>query len=102
MKVIERLVSKDNSVKYLFLLPDGETVEALYMNDMETKLTYQSTLCVSSQVGCKIGCKFCATGFQGFVRNLSECEIFEQFSICNNDCSNNGSIQYSKSDKGCW
>lgn len=92
MEVFKRLVSKDNSIKYLIALSDSETVEALYMYDIESKLTYHSTICVSSQVGCRMGCKFCATGAQGFVRNLSEYEIFQQVNICNTDCVKSGII----------
>ncbi len=92
MKVLKRLVSKDSSIKYLFELSDGETVESLHMYDAESKLTYHSTICVSSQVGCRIGCKFCATGAEGFVRNLSGDEIFQQVNISNADCVNSGTI----------
>lgn len=92
MEVLKKLVSKDNSVKYLFKLSDSETIEALYMYDKELNLTYHSTVCVSSQVGCRMGCKFCATGNQGFVRNLSVHEIFEQVNICNNHCLESGII----------
>lgn len=83
MEVLRKLVSKDGSVKYLFKLEDSNTIETLYMHDRNQKLTYQSTVCVSSQVGCKLGCIYCATGMQGYVRNLSADEIVQQVSICN-------------------
>lgn len=90
MDILEKLTGKDNSIKYLFRLEDGQTVETLYMHDRALKLTYHSTVCVSSQVGCKMGCIFCATGRQGFIRNLSVHEIFEQVDICNSNCLNSG------------
>lgn len=91
MEVLRKLVSSDNSsIKYLLKLEDNNTVETLYMYDKDLKLTYHSTVCVSSQVGCKLGCLFCATGKQGYVRNLSVDEIIEQVNICNNHCINSG------------
>jgi len=92
MDVLKKLISGDNAVKYLLRLEDGNTIETLYMHDKDLKLTYHSTVCVSSQVGCKIGCIFCATGKQGFVRNLSADEIFEQVSLCNLHCLSSGII----------
>lgn len=86
MEVIKKLESKDGSVKFLLKLFDSKTVEALYMYDKEIKLTYNNTVCISSQVGCKLGCKFCATGKQGFFRDLTSLEIFEQAKIANNHC----------------
>lgn len=86
VEIIKRLVSGDNSVKYLLRMNDGNTIETLYMHDRELKLTYHSTVCVSSQVGCSQGCFFCATGKQGFVRNLTSFEIIEQVEICIDYC----------------
>lgn len=59
--------------KVLFALPDGETIESVLMlyNDRQT-------VCLSTQVGCPVGCAFCATGQSGYVRNLSSGEIVEQ------------------------
>jgi 23S rRNA (adenine2503-C2)-methyltransferase len=59
--------------KVLFALPDGETIEAVLMLYDDRR-----TVCLSSQVGCPVGCAFCATGKSGFVRNLSSGEILEQ------------------------
>lgn len=72
---IERkLVSNiDGTVKYLFKLPDGELVESVLM-----KYKHGNSICVSTQVGCKMGCKFCASTKAGFVRNLTASEILEQ------------------------
>jgi 23S rRNA (adenine2503-C2)-methyltransferase len=82
MNIIDRRVGADLSEKYLLELHDGHTVEALYMRDKSRTLTYSSTVCVSSQVGCAIGCAFCATGRQGFVRNLEGGEIAGQVKLC--------------------
>jgi len=65
--------------KLLFGLPDGKSVEAVLMRyDGGEKSRRRRTVCVSTQVGCPIGCAFCATGRQGFVRNLSSGEILAQ------------------------
>lgn len=63
----------DNTVKYLYRLHDGELIESVVM-----KYKYGYTICVSSQVGCKMGCHFCASGIAGFVRNLTPSEILSQ------------------------
>ena len=63
----------DGTVKYLFKLGDGEFIESVVM-----KYKYGYTICVSSQVGCKMGCRFCASGIAGFVRNLLPGEILSQ------------------------
>ena len=67
-------VSKDGTKKYLFPLGGGDAVEAVMIPDDERK-----TLCVSSQAGCKMGCKFCMTGRQGFHGNLTVAGILSQF-----------------------
>jgi 23S rRNA (adenine2503-C2)-methyltransferase len=83
MELIRALKSEDYACKYLFGLDDGHSVETLYMCDKDMGLTYHSTVCVSSQVGCSMGCRFCATGEQGFIRNLTADEILEQVAFCN-------------------
>lgn len=71
---IDRIVSSDGeTVKTLFRLPDGLSIEAVLMHYDE-----RDTLCISSQAGCAMGCVFCATGQMGFKRNLSSGEIIEQ------------------------
>ncbi len=71
----QRQISADGTVKYLLQLPDNECVETVLMRfDNRANLT----ACVSSQVGCALGCKFCVTGKRGFIRNLSPSEIIEQ------------------------
>ena len=63
----------DNTVKYLYRLPDGNFVETVLM-----EYSYGHSICVSTQVGCKMGCKFCASAIAGFVRSLSPSEILMQ------------------------
>jgi len=72
IKLETALHSADGSIKFLFSLFDGEKVESVYIPDGERK-----TVCVSSQVGCALGCLFCATGKLGFKRNLRFYEIVE-------------------------
>ena len=70
----KKLISEyDNTVKYLFSLHDGELIESVVM-----KYKYGYTVCVSSQVGCRMGCKFCASTLSGVVRNLEPAEILSQ------------------------
>ncbi|CUS97539.1 23S rRNA (adenine2503-C2)-methyltransferase [Candidatus Kryptobacter tengchongensis] len=63
----------DGTIKFLFELKDGEKIESVLIPD-ESRLT----LCISTQVGCPIDCKFCATGAMGFKRNLTAGEIIDQ------------------------
>lgn len=72
--------SIDGTVKYLFRLCDGEFLETVIM-----KYKYGYTICVSSQVGCKMGCKFCASTLAGFKRNLTAGEIESQLHSAQKD-----------------
>ena len=72
-KIIKELVSKDGTKKFLFELSDGNVIEGVLM-----KYKYGNTLCVSTQVGCRMGCKFCASTLGGLVRNLSAGEILSE------------------------
>ena len=72
-KVIKRQVSSDGTQKFLFDILDGNAIESVLM-----KYHHGNTICVSSQVGCKMGCKFCASTGIKFVRSLSAGEIVEQ------------------------
>lgn len=65
--------SEDGTKKYLFAVADGNKIESAYIPDKE-----RATLCVSSQAGCKMGCKFCMTGRQGFSGSLTANEILNQ------------------------
>ena len=67
-------VSSDGTKKYLFPVGEGNAVEAVMIPDEDRK-----TLCVSSQVGCRMGCRFCMTGRQGFHGNLTAADILSQF-----------------------
>jgi len=73
LKLIERQVSGDGTEKFLFGLEDGETIETVLIPDGGRR-----TLCISSQVGCAMGCRFCLTARIGFVRNLTAHEIADQ------------------------
>ncbi len=66
--------SSDGSTKFLFRLYDGYLIESVLIPEKR-----RLTLCVSSQAGCALGCRFCATGSMGFMRNLSSGEIVDQF-----------------------
>ena len=75
IKVAKKQISSDGTVKFLLEFPDGERVETVLMRfDNRANLT----ACVSSQVGCAMGCAFCATGKRGFIRNLTPYEIINQ------------------------
>ncbi|MGN1203335.1 MAG: 23S rRNA (adenine(2503)-C(2))-methyltransferase RlmN [Eubacterium sp.] len=80
-KIEDKYVSKiDSTVKYLFRLADGEYIESVVM-----KYKYGYTICVSSQVGCKMGCTFCASTLAGFKRNLTAGEIESQIHSAQKD-----------------
>lgn len=64
---------KDGTRKFLYGLHDGNAVEGVFM-----KYRYGNSLCVSSQVGCRMGCRFCASALSGFVRNLTAGEMLDQ------------------------
>ena len=70
----------DNTVKYLFRLPDDEYLECVVMD-----YKYGFTICVSTQVGCKMGCSFCASGIGGFKRHLAPSEILGQIYAAQRD-----------------
>lgn len=77
----KKLVSHyDDTVKYLFSFNDGECVESVVM-----KYHHGYTICLSTQVGCKMGCTFCATGMSGFSRNLNASEILSQIHSAQDD-----------------
>src|SRR5574344_1077283 len=73
MPYTERQKSKDGTVKYLFPTSEGKFVETVFIPEKE-----RATLCVSSQVGCKMNCLFCQTGKQGFEGNLTAADILNQ------------------------
>ena len=74
LKVVEVQTSKlDGTQKYLFALPDGNVVESVLMNSR-----HGNSVCISSQVGCKMGCRFCASTIDGWTRNLLPSEMLDQ------------------------
>ena len=70
---VEAMRSVDGTVKYLYRTPEGHYVEAVYIPEED-----RATLCVSSQVGCKMNCHFCMTGKQGFSASLTPAQILNQ------------------------
>ena len=79
-KIYKKLESKDKTRKYVFEFLDGNIVEGVLM-----KYKYGYTLCVSTQVGCRMNCSFCASGLNGLIRNLSAGEILSQVLLVNRD-----------------
>ncbi len=82
LNIRKKLVSEiDETTKYLFELADGNIIESVLM-----KYHHGYTICVSSQVGCKMGCSFCASTIAGFKRNLTPGEMLEQILAIQQDC----------------
>ncbi|WP_101046677.1 23S rRNA (adenine(2503)-C(2))-methyltransferase RlmN [Macromonas nakdongensis] len=73
LPVLTQQESADGTIKWLFDVGDGNAVESVFIPEDD-----RGTLCVSSQAGCAVGCRFCSTGHQGFSRNLSTGEIVAQ------------------------
>ncbi len=73
LPVVSTQRSADGTVKWLFDVGDGNLIESVFIPE-----TDRGTLCVSSQAGCAVGCRFCSTGHQGFSRNLDTAEILAQ------------------------
>ncbi len=81
ISILERFDSKqDETKKYLLLLEDGNIIETVFL-----KYKYGNTLCISSQVGCKMGCVFCASTKNGFIRNLTAAEMLNQIYMVQKD-----------------
>lgn len=78
IKIIKVFTSSDGTEKYLFELSDGNIIEGVLMS-----YKYGKTQCVSTQVGCRMNCAFCASGLNGLVRNLSSGEILCQILVVN-------------------
>ena len=79
-EILKKQVATDGTKKYLFKLPDNNTIETVLMEYKHGK-----TICVSSQIGCKMGCKFCASTGIPFARNLTSGEIVEQLQAIERD-----------------
>jgi len=73
LKVLSRHDSADGTIKWLFDVGAGDVIETVFIPEAD-----RGTLCISSQAGCAVGCRFCSTGHQGFSRNLSTAEITAQ------------------------
>ena len=82
--IVKKLESKDGTKKYLFGLSDGNAIESVLM-----QYHFGKTVCVSSQIGCKMGCKFCASTGIAFVRSLTSGEIVEQIIAIEQDIGEN-------------
>lgn len=78
VRIVETFVSADGTEKYLFALADGNIVEGVFM-----RYKYGNTQCISTQVGCRMGCKFCASTLNGRLRDLSSGEILSQVLVVN-------------------
>lgn len=76
--IVKELESKDGTKKYVYRYKDGEIVEGVFM-----QYKYGNTLCLSTQVGCRMGCTFCASGLHGRIRDLTAGEILEQILVVN-------------------
>jgi len=73
LPILSQQISKDGTIKWLFDVGAGDAVETVFIPEDD-----RGTLCVSSQAGCAVGCRFCSTGHQGFSRNLTTAEILAQ------------------------
>ncbi|MBR4950060.1 MAG: 23S rRNA (adenine(2503)-C(2))-methyltransferase RlmN [Clostridia bacterium] len=81
LEIQRKLVSKiDGTTKYLFKLSDGEYVESVVM-----RYKHGNSICISTQVGCKMRCDFCASALNGFIRNLTSSEIIDQIIFAQKD-----------------
>lgn len=79
-EIVEKRCSKDGTVKYLFRMNDGELVESVLMH-----YHHGYSICISTQVGCKMNCSFCATGRSGFSRDLLPSEMLSQVQSAQRD-----------------
>jgi 23S rRNA (adenine2503-C2)-methyltransferase len=101
LEIVDKLTDPDGTVKYVFGLPDGGRIEAVLLFDPVKSKRFpglspgnskgisqgddRRTLCVSTQVGCAMGCVFCATGRLGLARNLTAGEIVDQVNVAGGD-----------------
>ncbi len=77
-KLLQERISRDGTRKYLWGLVDGHAIESVLLQHEGDRTRTRNTLCLSTQVGCPMGCSFCATGQNGYKRNLSAGEIIGQ------------------------
>lgn len=83
-----RVVSSDGAIRYLFVTRDGDLIESVFLPHK-----YGNSVCVSCQVGCAMGCVFCASGYYGLKRNLSAGEILAQVLFIARDQKENGGVK---------
>jgi 23S rRNA (adenine2503-C2)-methyltransferase len=93
LKIVKTEKAKDGCVKFLFELKDGQTIESVLIPKED-----RTTVCVSTQVGCKMGCTFCCTSTQGFTRDLTPSEIVDQVMEINDYAKN--TLGYETDDSG--
>ena len=81
VRIVKRLISQiDGTVKYLYQLHDGQMIESVLMH-----YEHGNTVCISTQVGCRMGCRFCASGLGGLTRSLTASEMLAQVIVAGND-----------------
>ena len=84
-KIVKKHVSKDGTIKFLIRLKDSNEVECVYIPEKN-----RGTICVSSQVGCSLTCKFCRSGTQRLVKNLTASEIIDQIMLVKHELNDWG------------
>ena len=80
LKMLDSETSVSGTKKYIFETSDGNKIESVFIPEEK-----RNTLCISTQVGCPLGCKFCATGLMGYKKNLTAGEIFDQYLLAAKD-----------------
>ena len=94
-EVIERGHSQDGTIKYLFRLDDGATVESVYIPEDRRR-----TICISTQAGCPLKCTFCLTGISGYKRNLKPWEILGQVATVMHETAELGGARSAATSEG--
>jgi 23S rRNA (adenine2503-C2)-methyltransferase len=89
LALLDKLTDKDGTMKYVFSVGDGERIETVLLPDEGRR-----TLCVSSQVGCAMGCRFCATARIPFRRNLTSAQIVDQVDMVQSDAGRISNVVY--------
>ena len=90
VEIFKVLESKDGTKKYLLKLHDNNIIECVFL-----KQNYGNTICMSTQVGCRMGCKFCASTLNGLVRNLTAGEMLSTIAVVNADNGKNTERNFS-------
>jgi 23S rRNA (adenine2503-C2)-methyltransferase len=89
LALLNKLTDKDGTTKYVFSVGDGERIETVLLPDEPRR-----TLCVSTQVGCAMGCRFCATARIPFQQNLTAAQIVDQVNIAQSDAGRISNVVY--------